>query len=163
MIFGQSVFETVVARLAAEAAEREPDVDGPAPSPWAPPAGLAGSIAAGKGFVFGRQAEAAYLDMAGATRETGPEPAEPPAAPPEPELPPHLARVSPQDVAEDLALTGRESAEELAGLRRAFARANHPDSVHPRMRENATIRMKIANMLIDETMRRIAVERKLGL
>jgi hypothetical protein len=53
--------------------------------------------------------------------------------------------------------------EDLLARRRAFARDNHPDRAPADLRTNATLRMKIANMLIDETIRRIEVERSLGL
>jgi hypothetical protein len=66
-------------------------------------------------------------------------------------------------VADDLALDGTESVDDLVGLRRRFARKNHPDQAPPEMRANATLRMKIANMLIDETIRRINVEKSFGI
>ena len=66
-------------------------------------------------------------------------------------------------VADDLALTGRETTEELLARRRSFARENHPDRAPADLRGNATLRMKIANMLLDETIRRLAVEKSLGL
>lgn len=53
----------------------------------------------------------------------------------------------------ELGLTGR-APEDLDALRRRFARANHPDSVGPGLRERAMIRMQIANMLIDEAKRK---------
>lgn len=53
----------------------------------------------------------------------------------------------------ELGLSGR-APEELDALRRRFARANHPDSVGPGLRERAMIRMQIANMLIDEAKRK---------
>jgi hypothetical protein len=60
-------------------------------------------------------------------------------------------------------LTGRENIDDLVALRRSFARENHPDRAPEDLRTNATLRMKIANMLIDETIRRLNVEKSLGL
>ena len=59
--------------------------------------------------------------------------------------------------------SGHETLLELTEKRRLFARANHPDRAPTEFRDNATIRMKIANMLIDETVRRIHVRKQLGL
>lgn len=157
-MFGMTVFESVLERLKAEAREAAEDL--PAEDDGAPmevrglPAGFAG-LGMGKTFVSAPQAAAAYLDL---YEEPAPPPEEPPPAPP-----PHLLRTAPEEVAEDLALTGRESVEDLLARRRAFARDNHPDRAPADLRTNATLRMKIANMLIDETIRRIEVERSLGL
>ena len=157
-MFGMTVFESVLERLKAEAREAAEDL--PAEDDGAPmevrglPAGFAG-LGMGKTFVSAPQAAAAYLDL---YEEPAPPPEEPPPAPP-----PHLLRTAPEEVAEDLALTGRESVEDLLARRRAFARDNHPDRAPEDLRANATLRMKIANMLIDETIRRIEVERSLGL
>ncbi|WP_020174367.1 hypothetical protein [Methyloferula stellata] len=52
-------------------------------------------------------------------------------------------------IAEELGLSENLSANDLKKLRRAFARANHPDRLAPSQREIATHRMTIANMLID--------------
>ena len=162
-MFGMTVFESVLERLKAEArqaAEDEaPDDDGPAEV-----RGLSsGFTGLGTGGVFmsGPQAAAAYLDLYEEPAPAEPEQPPPPAEPPPP--PPHLLRVAPEEVASDLGLTGRESVEELLARRRGFARENHPDRAPEDLRANATLRMKIANMLIDETIRRINVEKSLGL
>jgi hypothetical protein len=52
-------------------------------------------------------------------------------------------------IAEELGLSENLSTNDLKKLRRAFARANHPDRLAPSQREIATHRMTIANMLID--------------
>jgi hypothetical protein len=52
-------------------------------------------------------------------------------------------------IAEELGLSDHLSPTDLKKLRRAFARANHPDRLAPSQRELATHRMTIANMLID--------------
>jgi hypothetical protein len=166
-MFGLTVFESVLERLkaearhAADAGHEEEEVDEPGSvDVRGLPSGFAG-VGSGGTFVSGSQAAAAYLDLYE-------EPAPEAPAPPEPiqeEIPPpaHLLRISPEEVAEDLGLTGQETVDDLAGRRRTFARANHPDRAPADLRANATLRMKIANMLIDETIRRINVEKSFGL
>ena len=156
-MFGQSVFESVLDRLKAEARESarhdgDPDTDDGATGVRGLPTGFAG-LGTGHAFASGSQAEAAYLDL---TEEFAPAPVEEsvPDAPPAEEPPPHLLRIDPEDVAADLGLSGHETLLELSEKRRLFARANHPDRAPTEFRDNATIRMKIANMLIDETVRR---------
>lgn len=157
-MFGMTVFESVLERLKAEAREAAddlpPEEEDVAVEIRGLPVGFAG-LGMGETFVSAPQAAAAYLDL---YEEPALQPAEPPPAPP-----PHLLRTAPEEVAEDLALTGRESVGDLLARRRAFARDNHPDRAPADLRTNATLRMKIANMLIDETIRRIEVERSLGL
>lgn len=165
-MFGLTVFESVLERLKAEARQAEEEA-GEAPVDDGPrdvrglPAGFAG-LGSGATFASGAQAAAAYLDL-GAEPSEPPPPADPPPSPAPPPPPPHLLRVSPEEVAADLALDGRESVEALLARRRGFARENHPDRAPAELRANATLRMKIANMLIDETIRRIETERRLGL
>jgi hypothetical protein len=52
-------------------------------------------------------------------------------------------------IAEELDLQAAKNLDDLARIRRGFARRNHPDKLHPRLAELATARMKTANMLID--------------
>ncbi len=59
-------------------------------------------------------------------------------------------------MADDLKLSEARSAEALQSLRRSFARQNHPDMVGEEWREQATLRMKIANLLIDEALKRLS-------
>lgn len=80
--------------------------------------------------------------------EIVPPPLEPEA---EPEVEPST---DPEDIARELALPSLRSKEDFARARRAFAFANHPDRVAPHRREAAIVRMQIANMLIDEALRR---------
>ncbi|WP_337184769.1 hypothetical protein [Shinella sp.] len=157
-MFGMTVFESVLERLRAEARETEEEMaeeQGTGPVRGLT-SGFAGLGATGA-FMSGSQAAAAYLDLYEA-----PAPPESPPEEPAP-VPEHLLRITPEAVAEDLALTGREDVEDLAARRRSFARENHPDRAPAELRANATLRMKIANMLIDETIRRIHVEKSLGL
>jgi hypothetical protein len=53
----------------------------------------------------------------------------------------------------ELHLTPNLTCEDLARIRREFAKLNHPDRVLPPEREEATRRMTIANSLIDEALR----------
>lgn len=160
-MFGMTVFESVLERLKTEAREAAEETDGDAPEESGPgeirglTSGFAG-LGTGAIFVSGSHAAAAYLDLYEEPRP--PLPSESPPAPP-----PHLLRTTPEEVAEDLALTGKESVNDLLARRRDFARDNHPDRTPEDLRTNANLRMKIANMLIDETIRRINVEKSLGL
>ena len=157
-MFGMTVFESVLERLKAEAREAAEGEEEPKEESGGRIAGLTSGFA-GLGtagtFVSGSQAAAAYLDLYEA-----PKPPEPELPPP---APPHLLRTTPEDVAADLALTGQEDIDALTARRRSFARENHPDRAPADLRTNATLRMKIANMLIDETIRRLEVEKSLGL
>lgn len=80
-----------------------------------------------------------------------------------PPLPAHLARQLPAEIAEDLGLRPDDTLDVLAERRRFFARSNHPDIVHPAHREAATSRMMTANLLVDRAIARIEASRKLGL
>lgn len=166
-MFGMTVFESVLERLKAEArqaseeeeAARREEEDG-----FREIRGLTSGFVgfgAGGAFVSGAEAAAAYLDVYEEPRPPEPHPPVPTGPPPAP--PPHLLRTAPEEVAEDLGLTGKENVDDLLARRRSFARDNHPDGMPPDLRANATLRMKIANMLIDETIRRINVERRFGL
>ncbi|OCP02307.1 MULTISPECIES: hypothetical protein [unclassified Ensifer] len=142
-MFGMSVFQSVLERLKTEedSEQTSPD-DAHAAAPRLPafaPAFAAESV----GLTAFGAVERAYLDAAFV---------EPP---PPPVMPDHLGRTSLAEVAEELALTDGETAVTLAARRRIFAAENHPDRLPPEFRANATIRMKLANMLIDEAARQI--------
>ena len=62
-------------------------------------------------------------------------------------------RLSPDDVAKDINLLASDTPAELKSKRRKFARLNHPDRVPVEWRQAATIRMKIANHMVDEALR----------
>jgi hypothetical protein len=79
--------------------------------------------------------------------EPEPEP-QPAAAPPPPPLKSDLERVI-----DELHLTPDLTVQDLARIRREFAKGNHPDRVVAPQREEATRRMTIANVLIDEALR----------
>lgn len=159
-MFGRSVFETVLERLKAEAQEAEAAADSEASlasSTVGPSAPFV--VGAGSAFASANHAVAAYRDL---FDDRGQEMVEHRRLVPPPP-PPHLLRTAPEDVAADLALTGRETRAQLIALRRAFARDNHPDGVPAELRPNATRRMTIANMLLDETLRRLQAEEAIGL
>lgn len=80
-----------------------------------------------------------------------------PAEPQVPDLPvapDWLERLSEKDVSDDLALTETMTAAEIRESRRGFALSNHPDRVAEGYREAATIRMTIANRLVEAALRR---------
>lgn len=74
----------------------------------------------------------------------------PPPLQPEP-----LPSIEPLDIARELALDGLKRPDDLARARRGFAFDNHPDRVAPHLRDRAIIRMQVANMLVDEALRRL--------
>ncbi len=70
---------------------------------------------------------------------------------------PETRRSKPSDpkaVADELNITADMSFSDLSRLRREFALANHPDRADATVRENATLRMMVANMLIDRELKR---------
>jgi hypothetical protein len=106
----------------------------------------------------------AFRPSAPAT-EVPPEPiarAEAEKSPLPPVMPAHLGRTSPEAVALELAISSRDTLLTLNDKRRTFAKSNHPDGVDPLFRDKATIRMKIANLLIDEAIRRTEIRAKLS-
>jgi hypothetical protein len=76
----------------------------------------------------------------------GPRPPEPPPAPEPPKSEEEI-------VADALKIDPDLSIDDLLRIRREYALANHPDRVAPELREQATRRMTIANMLIDQALR----------
>ncbi|MBX4859325.1 hypothetical protein G9X64_35405 [Rhizobium sophorae] len=154
MLFGQSVFQSVLERLKAEDGT---DEDAQAPAAHRVPGlgtGLAFDVMEGVSAASQRVGQAYFdildLDPAAAVAE---EPAA--APPPEPVMPDHLARIAPEEIAGELAIIAADTQQTLNEKRRAFAKANHPDSVAEPFRDHANRRMMIANLLIDEAMRRL--------
>ncbi|MES5043745.1 hypothetical protein ABVB72_00515 [Rhizobium nepotum] len=149
MLFGQSVFQSVVERLRQE--KEEENAEPP------PPAGhrIAGFSS---GFVVDTHFDAPQPGNGGLDAYLAflPDPAPPPEPQPEPEpepMPAHLEKTSLADVSVELAIHETDTAATLAEKRRAFARLNHPDGVRPEFRHNATLRMTAANLLIDQAIR----------
>jgi hypothetical protein len=176
MLFGQSVFQSVLDRLDMEEAAAE---EAGAPAAYRIQ-GLNSSFAAdvmeGVSATSARP-DQAYVDNLGvdippaadtARAGNAPQPVAqdtpaPPAIEQEPAMPAHLARIAPQDVAAELVISAADTPHSLNEKRRAFAKANHPDGVAPPFRDKATIRMKIANLLIDEALKRLAIAARLRL
>lgn len=158
MLFGQSVFQSVLERLKAEDETAE-DAEAPAVHRVS---GL------GTGLAFDVMAFDVMEAVSAASQRVGQayfdnldlDPAaalaEQPgsAPPPEPVMPDHLARIAPEEIAAELAIAATDTQQTLNEKRRAFAKANHPDGVAEPFRGNANRRMMIANLLIDEAMRR---------
>lgn len=154
MLFKQSLFQSVLDRLDSEedASEKEEAAYRIR--------GLNVSFAAA--VPGGETPETSHLDEA--YRDNLGEPVIPPEPEPEttpkepepPVMPAHLARTSREDVAAELAVTSDSTLQSLHEKRRSFAKANHPDSVAAPFREQATMRMTIANQLIDEAIRRLS-------
>lgn len=157
MLFGKSLFQSVVDRLDAEAEEAPPTEE-----PTFRINGLSTSFLPDTPEQAPTLSEPsadprldAYLSLM--SDEIPPAEPEPPAElletlPPPP--PVWLHRLSPEEVVEDLGLEPSDDRERLQERRRAFARDNHPDRLPEDFREQATIRMKIANRLIDEAIKR---------
>ena len=68
--------------------------------------------------------------------------------------------VDPLVIAEELGNLAGLGEKELAKRRRAFAMQNHPDRLPDTQRERAELRMRVANMLIDEAKRKIGSKRR---
>ncbi|MGV1755859.1 hypothetical protein ACQZ6F_09915 [Rhizobium sp. A22-96] len=151
MLFKQSLFQSVLDRLDSEEETSEDEESAHRIR------GLNVSFAAtvlGGETPEAYRADAAYRDNLG-DPITQPEPEPAPKEPEPPVMPAHLSRTSREDVAADLAITSDTSLHALHEKRRNFAKANHPDRVEPSFREQATIRMTLANQLIDEAIRRL--------
>ena len=143
-MFGMSVFHSVLERLKAEQDGELPDE---IRNGWRSTA-----IGAAPGFVAETAAHtwASRSAVDQAYRAVAAEERSEPFS-----MPDHLKRTGLAEVASELALGETETALTLAAKRRRFAAANHPDRLPVEARLNATLRMKLANMLIDEALRRI--------
>ncbi|ARQ59461.1 UNVERIFIED_ORG: hypothetical protein GGE64_002122 [Rhizobium etli] len=154
MLFGQSIFQSVLERLKAEDETAEDEAGSPAAHRVSGlGTGLAFDVMQGVSVASQRVGEAYFdnldLDAAGLTEKPEPVPD------PEPVMPEHLTRTTLQEVAAELAISAADTPLTLSEKRRAFARANHPDGVALPFRDNATKRMMLANLLIDEALRRV--------
>jgi hypothetical protein len=159
MLFGQSVFQSVLERLKAE--EGEEETDSPVPHRvHGFPTGLAFDVMEGVSAAQ-RRPDQAYLDNLEfepvADEPVAPEPpAAEPVPEPEPVMPEHLSRTAPAEIAAELSISAADTIQSLGEKRRAFAKMNHPDRVAIQFRDNATRRMTLANLLIDEAVRRLS-------
>lgn len=144
-VFGKSLFETVLDGI--EVDEPEDDEDAPLRRPRIVAHFLADTS-------FGERPEERplgelYEDF-GETVAIEPAPLEVPAPPT------WLDRLSEQDVAHDLGLAPGMTKAAIREKRRAFARISHPDGVAEEVRAPATIRMTIANRLVEAALRHAA-------
>lgn len=155
MLFGQSVFQSVLTRLKHERIEDEPEETGAGFRIKG--LGLGFVAPTEEGAATGTEAYFAFLpdlpEVKPLAEEAEPE--EPQAPPPAPVIPPHLLRLTQEEIAAELAITAKDTDLTLAEKRRRFARANHPDGVPEAFRENATIRMQTANLLIDTAIKNL--------
>ncbi|OWV85232.1 hypothetical protein ATY75_25745 [Rhizobium sp. N122] len=154
MLFGQSVFQSVLERLKEE--------DDAAEEAEAPIAHRVAGLGTGFAFdvmegvsVASQRIGEAYFDNLDLDAAAGSAEKPAPLPEPEPAMPDHLTRTAPQEVAAELAISAADTPLTLNEKRRAFARANHPDGVALPFRDNATKRMMLANLLIDEALRRL--------
>ncbi|WP_117193504.1 hypothetical protein [Rhizobium terrae] len=150
MLFGQSVFQSVLTRLKREREEDEAEETGVDFRVRGLGTGFVAASDDGPSTVgTGTEAYFAFLpelleierEPLQKTRNDEPLPIV--------QIPPHLTRLTQQEIAEELAITDSDTEAMLGEKRRRFARANHPDGVPEAFRENANIRMKTANLLID--------------
>lgn len=65
----------------------------------------------------------------------------------------------PEDIARELKIRGWHTEVQLHKIRRRFAMKNHPDRVPSSIRSASTMRMGIANMLIDQAIRKLKTRR----
>ncbi|NTI16509.1 hypothetical protein G6L29_12770 [Agrobacterium rhizogenes] len=152
MLFGQSLFQSVLDRLETE--DDKSAKDEAAHRIRGLNVSFVATVLGGEPAGSSRPDDA-YLDNLG-NEIPSPEPLPEPKEPEPPVMPNHLARTSREEVATDLAISPQSTLQSLHEKRRAFAKVNHPDSVAPPFREQATTRMMIANQLIDEALRRLA-------
>ena len=157
MLVGQSLFQSVLTRLDEEGKQDEDETYQPAFRQ----AGLKTAFVAASteadtdSEATGHAARDAYLDLLAdiPEPETEPRGEQVTEQPVEEPTPPHLLRLAEAEIAEELAVSETDTAETLAEKRRRFAKDNHPDRVPEALRDNATLRMKTANLLIDRAMK----------
>ncbi|MDF1609706.1 hypothetical protein PZ897_16080 [Hoeflea sp. YIM 152468] len=150
---GRGTFEDVLDRLGQERA----DAALPGSGFWARIRGLNASFVGPTSKPDTQQdserVHAAYYDHAGAV-------VAPPPPPPVPAVDVSMfKRLGPEDIASDINLLASDTRTDLQNKRRAFARTNHPDRAPEEWRDAATIRMKVANRLVDDALRKISLQR----
>lgn len=73
----------------------------------------------------------------------------------------YLNMTSLEDISRELAITSKDTLATLQEKRRKFARSNHPDLVPDHQRDNANKRMQATNLLIDQAIRLIEIQKAL--
>lgn len=154
MLLGQSIFQSVLNRLEDE--KQETEEAGPESADFRI-RGLGAGFVTPEGRPAAAEADTdAYLDhiaeWLNPLHETASAIGEDKKPSQKPVMPAHLERLTEEEIAEDLAISPKDSEAALNDRRRQFAKLNHPDSVSVEFRENATTRMKIANLLIDRAL-----------
>ena len=154
MLLRQSLFQSVLGRLDSE--EDVPEKEESAHRIHGLNVSFAATVLGGETPEAHRAGDA-YLDnLRDPIIQLEPEPEPAPKEPEPPVMPEHLARISREEVAAELAIASDTTLHSLHEKRRSFAKANHPDSVAAPFREQATTRMTLANQLIDEAIRRLS-------
>jgi hypothetical protein len=143
-VFGKSLFETVLDGLEPE--EQGEEDAGPARRMTGLGATLLTGVSANYGPDRGDFADL-YSDFGEGLPVFASD------APPQP--PVWLERLSGDEISQELNLSTCTSEADLRERRRSFARNHHPDVVHPYYRGTATIRMTIANRLIDDAIAKL--------
>lgn len=141
-------FSEVVDSL--QSAITEDDEYTPAPSLVS---GVAAQVAAEPAYISPNTLSQIYSSTIASLGLTNPEVA--PHHKPRELAPPPLAIPStkPADIARELNVRRSDTVQDLLDLRRRFALANHPDRVAPGLRDAATVRMGIANTMIDDAIK----------
>ena len=152
MIVGLSMFDVVLDRL------RKERVDEPTPRPtsWT---GVRGLNASFVGVVTGQGSPRTKEQFAAAYSAYESDEFAPPPKPKPAIDVSHFKRLSPEEIAKDINILASDSPFELQFKRRSFARLNHPDRTTAEWREAATTRMKIANQMVDEALKKAASNR----
>tara|TARA_R110002020_G_scaffold16307_14_gene57662 strand:+ start:21746 stop:22207 length:462 start_codon:yes stop_codon:yes gene_type:complete len=152
MIIGLSMFDTVLDRLSRE----RPDGPRPGSVPWAGIRGLNSRFVGAMSGLDRRRSG----DQLGAVYTGYDYDSDGFVPPPKPVIDTsRFQRLSPADIAKEIDLLPSDTPVELQLKRRNFARMNHPDRMPEEWRDAATTRMKIANQLIDEALRKAAPKR----
>jgi hypothetical protein len=156
MIGGLDSFDAVLDRVSTERAESAAHGSGP----WTTMRGWNSSFVATslKSQPWPSRQQRVVADTV--VHTDVPTPAPRPVPKPEPRPEPAIdtslfKRLSPEEVAKDINLLASDTPAELQSKRRSFARLNHPDRAPLEWRQAATTRMKIANHMVDEALRRV--------
>lgn len=161
MLLGQSIFQSVLTRLKEEQKDdEETSAEGPdyriqgLGAGFITPDGRPEAAGADAGSYFDYLSDWQATESACATQQSC-EQSEAEIleqSPHCPVMPAHLERLTEQEIADDLAISPKDNEAMLNQKRRQFAKLNHPDRVAPEFRDNATARMKTANLLIDRAL-----------
>lgn len=145
-IFGKSLFETVLDGIEADLPEEEEEEAAPPRSPRVVAHFLADTS-------FSEREEERPLGTL--YEDFGDPPLPEPELPLSPEPPDWLERLSDLEISEDLGLASGMTRAQIRERRRAFALGNHPDRVAEEFRAPATIRMTVANRLVETALRAV--------